>query len=186
MGTGRPDVTEGRPLRPGEFADLFRGFARGADRLEAQRLYAIGEERADLDLWLAGSPRPPSGIGWWKGWLDRVAGLARQGKRVRRVRVVDEPPTDYQQWQLWAGPWHAAAGEEILYLPRSRAERIGLPLDHDWWILDDSRVIIMRYTEAGEPAGDELTDDPGTVAAYRAWRDLAVAHSTAAEQITAA
>ena len=100
--------------------------------------------------------------------------------------MLAEPPTDYQRWEVWAAPWHAQAGEDIRYMPRSIAERIGLSLDHDWWLLDDERLIVMRYTSADEVASKELITDPGSVAPYLKWRDLAVRNATPAGDIAAA
>lgn len=185
MGAGRP-LTEGKILSEDEFADLMRTYERSAFRLEAQPSYAIGEEQAELERFLVGSPRPPAEIPWQKAYLDRIAEQARQGKLRDRVRILDEPPTGYQRWLVWTSPWYVMAGEDIRYLPRSQAEQIGLPLADDFWLLDDSRVILMRFTEGGEPAGDVLITDPGTVAAYRAWRGLAIANAAPAHQIRAA
>ena len=44
----------------------------------------------------------------------------------------------------------------------------------------------MLFTEAGEIDRKELIADPGIVAQYRKWRDLAVRNATPAEQIAAA
>jgi hypothetical protein len=140
--------------------------ARSAFRLETRATYALSYERADFERFLAGSPVPPPEAGWWRPWLEQISKLASEGKRISRVRVLAEPPSDYQRWMLWGNPWHAKAGEQICYLPRSRAERIGLPLVHDWWLLDDERLIDMRFTDAGEIAGKSLITDPGTVASY--------------------
>jgi hypothetical protein len=115
-----------------------------------------------------------------------ISEVTRQGRKIGRVRVLAEPPTDYQRSEIWADPWHARAGEQIRYLPRSRAEQIGLPLDHDWWLLDDERLIDMRFNDAGEITGKALITDPGIVAPYCEWRDLAVRNATPAEQVTAA
>jgi hypothetical protein len=169
-----------------EFNRLLATFGRSAFRLETRAGYVLGYERADLDLFLAGSPVPPPELDWWRPWLEQIARLTREGKSVCRIRVLAEPPSDYQRWELWAAPWHARAGEQISYMPRSRAEQIGLPLDHDWWLLDDERLIITRYTSAGEIDYKELDTTPGIVARYREWRDLAVRNATTAEEIAAA
>lgn len=185
MGAGRP-VAESKILSEDEFADLLSTYRHTAFRFEAQPSYAIGEERAELDRFLAGSPLRPSEVPWRRAYLDRIAGQAQTGKRRTRVRVFDEPPTDYQRWLIWTTRWYTAAGEDIRYLPRSQAERIGLPLEADWWLLDDRLVIFMRFTSAGEMAGDELITDPDAIAFYRTWRDAAIAHASPAEQIRAA
>jgi hypothetical protein len=176
----------GKPLTADQFGDLLRTFKRTAFRLETQPSYAIGVEHADFDLFLAGTPRRPDEIEWFQPWVQQVARLTAQGKRISRIRVQAEPPTDYQRWEQWAGQWNIAAGEDIRYIPRSTAERIGLPLRHDWWLLDDERLIITRFTDAGEIAGKSLITDPATIAPYLTWRDLALRHATPTGQIAAA
>ena len=170
-----------------EFDDLLRSFKRTAFRLEARDAYALDYEREEFGRFLAGTPTPPPELGWWRPWLDQIAQLAREGKTVSRVRVLAEPPSDYQRWMLWAGPWHSAAGEDIRYVSRSRYERqVDLPTEHDWWLLDEERVILMWFTDNGEIEQKVLMDDPGAVSRYIKWRDLAVRNATPAEQIAAA
>jgi len=175
-----------QPITEDEFTEQVRSFGRTAFHLEAQPAYVIDFERPDFDRFLAGDPVPPPDSGLWLPWLERVMRLKAEGKRVGRVRVLEEPPTDYQRWLLWATPWNEAAGEDIRYMPRSRAERIGLPLDHDWWLLDGERVLITWFTADGEIREKVFTDEPGDVARHRAWRDLALAHAGGAEHVAAA
>jgi hypothetical protein len=174
------------PVTEEEFLAMVRGFRRSAFRLETRGTYAPGYEREDFARFLAGAPRPPSEVDWWRPWLDRVGRLTREGKTVSRVRILNEPPSDYERWQLWAARWHAEAGEDIRYLPRSRAERIGLPVDQDWWLLDDERLILMEFAADGDIGPKTLITDDGTVARYRAWRDLAMRNAAPAEEIRAA
>jgi len=175
----------GKPISADEFGDLLRTFERTAFRLEVQPAYAVSAERADLDLYLAGTPRRPDEADWFRPWLEQVRRLTAQGKRISRVRVQADPPTGYQKWERWVGRWNIAAGEDIRYMPSSTAGRIGLPLTADWWLLDDSRLILMQFTGTGEITGRELVTAPAAVAPYRTWRDLAVRHATA-EQTAAA
>ena len=169
-----------------EFSALLRSFERDAFHFEAQPAYALDYEREEFERFLKGRPRAPDEIGWWKPWLDRMRQYAAEGRRVSRVRIVDEPPTDYQRWLLWAVPWHAETGEDIRYMPRSRAERTGLPLDADWWLLDGERVIVTRFTDGGEIREKILITDPNDVGEYEFWRLTAVAHSDHAEHVAAA
>src|ERR1039458_3755484 len=101
--------------------DLLRSFRRSAFRFETRSTYALSYEQADFDRFLAGSPVPPP--------------ATAEGTTVSRVRVLDEPPSDYQRWELWAAPWHSRAGERIAYVSRSKAMRAMLPLwlGGDWW-----------------------------------------------------
>jgi hypothetical protein len=168
-----------------EFDGLLATFRRSAFRLETRDHYALGYERADFEQFLSGSPTPPTEVNWWRPWLEQIRSLTQEGKTISRVRIVADPPSGYQRWELWAARWHAEAGEQISYMPRSRAVSIGLPVDDDWWLLDDERLIIMRFTGAGEIDGKTLITDAGTVARHREWRDLAVRNATAAEEIAA-
>ena len=167
-----------------EFGELLRTFERSAFRLEAQPAYAIGEEQEELERFLAGSPRSPMEIGWWREWLDEAAAATRLGTQLRRVLVIpDSGPPGYQRWLMWADPWYAAAGVEIRYLPQHRAEQVGLPA-HDWYLLDDERLIIMPFTPDGEPGAKELVTD--LIPEYRLWRALAVWYSAPISQTNAA
>lgn len=166
--------------------ELLHSFRRSAFRLETRSAYALTYERADFEQFLAGSPVPPPELGWWQPWLEEIALLTSEGRTVSRVRVVDEPRTDYQKWEMWAAPWHSRAGECIGYITRTSARAIGLPLTHDWWLLDDERVVAMWFTASGEISDRELITEPDAVARFCIWRDLAVRNATPAEEITAA
>jgi hypothetical protein len=174
------------PITEDEFLAAVRGFRSSAFHFEDQPAYLIDIERADLERFLAGDPVLPPDSDLWRPWLERVGRLKAEGKRITRVRILEEPPTDYQRWLLWATPWNEAAGEEIRYMPRSRAEHIGLPLGHDWWLLDDERVLLTYFTPSGEIRQKILSDKPGDVARYRIWRDLAVTHAERADRVIAA
>jgi Family of unknown function (DUF6879) len=175
-----------RRITEGEFGNLLRTFERSAFRLETRDSYALDYERDDFGRFLAGTPVPPPEVGWWQPWLEQIRRQAGQGKLISRVRILAEPPSDYQRWMLWADPWHRAAGEDIRYMTRSHAKRLDLPLGHDWWLLDDRRVIRMWFTEAGEIDRKLLTDDREIIALYLKWRDLAVRNATTAERFAAA
>jgi hypothetical protein len=175
-----------RAITETESSQLLSSFSSSAWRLETRDSYHLDYEAADFEQFLAGQPVAPPEVSWWRPWLDRISAMAQQGKHVGRVRILAEPPTDYQRWELWAARWHADAGEQIGYLGRSQAVALGLPTDHDWWLLDEQAVIVMRFDETGRIAGKELVTDPGIVAQHREWRDLAVRHAIPAEGFTAA
>jgi hypothetical protein len=168
-----------------EFRNAVRSFQRTAFRLEVRDSYKPDYEREAFQRFLAGSPLPPSELDWWQAWLDQVSGWTREGKAIGRVRVLADPPTDYQRWMLWTTPWHASAGEDIRYIRQATVQHTGLPLE-DWWLLDDEQVIVMHFTEDGRPGRKELVTDPEPVARYRTWRAVALRNSFAAERTTAA
>ncbi|SRR6266568_2424357 len=176
----------GAPIAEDEFNGLLRSFGRSAFRLETRDSYALGYEREEFERFLAGTPTPPPEVDWWRPWLEQIARFTREHKRIGRVRILAEPPTDYQRWELWAAAWHTEAGERIRYMPRSRATAIGLPMAHDWWLLDNERLIIMRFTDDGEIDSKTLITDPEEIAPFITWRNLAVRIAIPAEEIAAA
>lgn len=177
-------MTMRQPVTEEQFAGMFRTFRLTASRLETQPAYAMTVERAAFARFLAGAPLPPGELPWWQSWLDDMRELTRRGKRISRVRIVDDPPTDYQRWEMWATRWHLQAGEDIRYLPRAMAGTLGIPAG-DWWLFDDTRLVLMAFTSAGEIDGKTLVTDPEVIAAYQRWRDLAFRHAAPAEAIPA-
>ncbi len=170
----------GKRLTGDDFNNLFGYFTDTAFRLEVQPVYTVAEERQSFEEFLAGEPRPVTEFAFYATWLDRIRTATAQGRRVERVRILEEPPTDYQRWEMWSGQYNLAAGEVIRYISRSRAVEIGLPVIDDWWLFDGRDLAVMRFGEHGEPMGGEVTSDPEIVARHRAWWDLAAQHSTAA------
>lgn len=179
-----------------EYAAQVRGVQDERVHFEAQRQYDIGEEAGDLADWLDAmahhrQPPTPMDLPWWSAYLDRARAMRDRGVRLIRIRVIDEPPTDYQRWGMWAAPWYAAAGEQVLYLTRVRAAQLGLPVllgaipaPCDWDVLDGQRVIITRFF-AGVPVASTLIDDPAVVNDYLRLRDIALAYGTAATPVAA-
>ncbi len=170
-----------RPLTDTDFAETIRTFAKAfthsAFRLELQANYVEAGEDNPIPAFVAGTPQPPSDE--LRDWFEQIAIATRTGKRVQRVRVQTEPPTPYQAWERWLGQWNTAAGEDIRYLTRRQAARIGLlPAagTDDWWLLDDRLLILMHFDAAGTRIGNEITDDPEPIEHAPQLRDLAVRH----------
>lgn len=171
-------MSEGRLIAAAEFDQALRGFSHTAFRLELQRSYLVQEEVDLLAAFLRGEPEPPTTV--YKEWYRQVADHVEQGKRIERVRIQDDPPTDYQRFECWLDTWNRQAGERMRYLTRQQAHDIGLlPAagSDDWWLLDSSRLIKMRFDSQGRPVAYELTEDPTVVVQACMWRDLAVHHS---------
>ena len=90
-------ASEGLIGDPAALNRLFLNFSYTAYRLEVRAAYGVAEEDVPYQKYLAGED---PGTQWLKPWLDLMAEQAQQGKRVRRVRVVDDPPSDYLRWEI--------------------------------------------------------------------------------------
>ena len=167
-------------LTEDEFAEALHSFEHTAFRLELQPAYAEPSERDTLAKFAAGEPEPPTEVPILRHWFARVRSHTQQGKTIERVRVHEDPPTAYQQWERWIAAWNVDAGEAIRYMTRQTAFNIGLlPAagDRDWWLLDSNRLIVMYIDETGFRYRNTLVTDPAAVSQACAWRDLAVQHS---------
>jgi hypothetical protein len=161
------------------FVAELRGIKRSAFRLELQAAYAEPMEAESLQRFASGDPLPPTEVEGLVTWFDHVAALTAAGMTYQRVRVHNDPPTLYQQWERWVGRWNIDAGEDMRYLTRQKGFEIGLlPAagDIDWWLLDNRLLITMEFDAEGRRIRTELTDDQATMEQARAWRDLAVQH----------
>lgn len=170
-------------LSDGEFLGTLLSFEHTAFRLELQRSYAEPNEAPQFAAFLRGDPQPGPDDPVLRDWYRSVAEHTAQGGRMERVRVQEDPPTDYQRFERWLDQWNIPAGEVMRYMTRDRAYEIGLlPAagTADWWLLDSARLIVMRFDAAGHRTVNELITDPETVLQACMWRDLAVHHSVQA------
>lgn len=145
------------------------GFARTAWRWETRRAYGVPHETEDFRRFLRGEPAVPDPA---RPWLATMRALRDEGKSVGRVRVLDDPPTDYQRWLLEDVLDSVEAGEDIRYLTRADAEGLGVSM-RDFWLFD-SRVVGVFHFDGDVSLGMELREDAGEAAAARHIRSLAV------------
>lgn len=164
-----------------EYAGMFAE-CTDAFRMEGERSYRTSPAEAEaLAGFLAGKPEPPSAYPEWQSWLDQVCAWTSVGKTIARVRIIDDPPTDYQRWSLlWCARWHRQAGENIVYLSRQMADDLGIPRG-DWWMFDHQHLVLIAFSATGEVAGKTLVTDPAVIARYRSWRSVAIRHAAMPE-----
>lgn len=169
-----------RTLTEAEWARAITDFEHTAFRLELQPRYDEPGEAEAVQRFVGGDRSLPVDDPEEQAWLAYVEDRTSQGQRIERVRVVEDPPTDYQRWLRWVSQLTVAAGEAQRYLTRARAHEIGLlPAagTEDWWLLDSCRLVVMRFDSHGRRIENELVTDPARVVRACAWRDLAVHHS---------
>jgi hypothetical protein len=163
-------------LRSGSaFTQLFGTVARSARRLESRDRY--GGDREPLQRWLAGEIDEPEPSGVRAAWLAQVRATTATGGRYERVRIVPEPPTDYQRFALRSCRQNVEAGEDIRYLRRERANQLDLPA-HDFWLFDGERLALMYFTADDRLVGAHLIIQPAVVRQHEQWFELACAEAT--------
>lgn len=158
---------------PDAFLRLFSDFSHTAYRLEVRRAYGVLEEDLPYQQYLGGED---PGLDWFQPWLDLMSEQTGQGKRIERVRIVDEPPSDYLRWEIKNTPHNLRAGEDIRYLMRRHAKQLDLP-DYDYWVFDSSLLVLLRFDDHDRYLGFQTTEDTGAVVEHLRWRDAAWHHA---------
>ncbi|WP_344264223.1 DUF6879 family protein [Actinomadura napierensis] len=99
----------------------------------------------------------------WGNWLDIVRGAVARGVRWRRVRIVSEPLSEYMRWEYDCTVENVNAGEDIRWLPRTRAADLLLP-PADCWIFD-YRLIRWNFQRGDDtnPRTYAFSSDPRLV-----------------------
>ncbi|MFF5776169.1 DUF6879 family protein [Streptomyces virginiae] len=119
---------------------------------------------------------------WWRSWLDVVAETTGRGVVMRRLRVVSEPLSDYVRYEYDGTFTNVAAGEDVRWLPRSRARDLLFPA-LDGWVMDEETVILHHFSGEGQWTGPrmEVHHDPALaaqyVSAYEAAWERAIPHA---------
>ncbi|WP_228011421.1 DUF6879 family protein [Nonomuraea phyllanthi] len=160
-------------VSPDEFLDMFRQATSDVFRLELRDRYNVPAER---DRWEAFQARDWPRLDELNAaqrvtWMQLMQEVAEAGRRVERVRVVTEPPSDYIRFELRLNAGNAEAGEDIRYLPRDQARGLDLP-EVDYWLFD-TVAVVLRFNEDDELLGMDLADDLATIESFRAGKAAA-------------
>jgi len=162
-----------------ELQGAFTGFEYTAFRLEGRESYAgTSYDRSRFARWLKGEfPELDPDVPWKR----QVRAATAEGRQFARVRIVSEPWSDYTRYALWQAMQNIAAGEDIRYLSRQRAEAAGLPAglwEHDYWLFDSRLLVVMYYDDATDDLRRcEILDDPAVIVRHNYWRDAAWHHA---------
>jgi len=114
----------------------------------------------------------------WGDHLDVIRAAAARGVTIRRVRVVSEPLSDYLRWEHACTAVNIEAGEDIRWLPRTKAADLMLP-GADCFVFDH-RVVRWNFQrgDGTNPRHYTFSSDPRTI------RDIAAAFEIAWNRAT--
>ncbi|MGH3921597.1 MAG: DUF6879 family protein [Pseudonocardiaceae bacterium] len=164
-----------------QLTELVATTRRDLFRIETLPSYDTAITTSDFRRWLDDEPDPD-----WEArrpWLDLLTRWAEEGRPRRRVRVIHDPPTDYQRYACdWGYRNNVAAGELVRVLDLADQAPPGelRSAPGDWTLIDDGTVVTMRYGHDGQLLGAELLD----VAHVERYRLAAEAVWNAAEPFT--
>lgn len=160
-----------------QFERILKGFERESVHLETRDAYGTTVELPHMAKWAAGEP---DDLAWLQDWCSTLRAHVSMGKSIRRARIVSEPLSDYQRWSYSIAHPMVEAGEDIRWIPRSRASSIAVP-GNDFYLFDDHLVVFLVYSGNGLGTDKVTSTDPHDIALCRAGFDaawkLAVPHN---------
>jgi hypothetical protein len=160
---------------PGQhaFAELLAATTSSVIRFEMRDAY--DETEKGFAEWRATGD---TGAYDWGDHLDIVRAAVARGVTFRRVRVVSEPLSEYMRWEHACTGTNIEAGEDIRWLPRTRAADLLLP-GADCFVFDH-RVIRWNFQngDGTNPRHYTFSSDPRTI------RDITAAFEIAWDRAT--
>jgi hypothetical protein len=164
---------------PGQhtFAELLESTTTSVIRLEMRDSY--DETEQGYAEWKATGG---TGAYDWGDHLEVIRAAVARGVRIRRVRLVSEPLSDYMRWEHACTDVNLKAGEDIRWLPRHQAADLMLP-GADCWVFDH-RVIRWNFQrgDGTNPRIYTFSSDPRTIrditAAFETAWDRAIPHTS--------
>lgn len=156
-----------------EFEGLFRTFSHSAWRLETRQRYASDEATDTYRQFVE-----TGGVEWDQSdpYCELIRSQTMQGKRVERVRIVDQPPTTGQLYLLNNAKRNSRLGEDIRGLWRADVDRLQLPPE-DFWLFDSRRAARLRFDGSDHLVNVELITEPAEIVRYSVIRDAAWHHA---------
>lgn len=157
-----------------ELGEFLAGFRESAFRFEMRDRYNSDVGREPFRKFLAGEPDDYT---WHRSWLEMIRGDRLAGKRWQRVRIVSVPLSDWTRYGIGVARLSVVAGEDIRYLRRDTATRLGLQ-PYDAWLFDSQQLVRLHFDDDDDTfTGAELLTDDEVVQRHRSWRDLAWRHA---------
>jgi Family of unknown function (DUF6879) len=165
-----------------ELGDLLAGFRESAFRFETRDRYNSDVGREAFRKFLAGEP---DDYAWHRSWLEMLRHDRQQGKLWQRVRIVSVPLSDWGRYAIEVAKLSVESGDDIRYLRRETADKLGLA-PYDAWIFDEDQLVHLHFNDIDDTfVGAELVTDGEVVRRHQAWRGLAWQHAQTLDRFVA-
>lgn len=143
---------------PAALSALIDSAQRTLFRLETLPAYDVDSDGSDYERYIRGEPGPDRRAR--DAWHEVLQADLDRGVMTTRVRVIHNPPTDYELYSCEWGYAQNQAYERIGIVDLSGGEGAWLAGAGDFWLADGQRAALMRYDEAGRYLGFVESPDP--------------------------
>ncbi len=153
-----------KKIAPASFLNFFKEAKSSAFRLELLNAYAVAEETEALNQFGKGIKTPSHGFN--HDWISLIEELALRNVKMQRVRLIEEPVSEYLKFEImWGYRLSVPAGEEIRIVdnPSMRSLIKTVPIVKDFWIFDDKTCVFLEYDFMGRFIGLQQLPDEETV-----------------------
>jgi hypothetical protein len=167
---------------PGQhtFAELIEATQTSAIRIEMRDTYDETEQ-GYTEWQQTGDISPGLDNEIWREHFEIVRAAIARGVTMQRVRIISEPVSPYIRWENACTRLNIEAGEDIRWLPRTRAADLMLP-GADCWVFDN-RLVRWNFQrgDSTNPRVYTFSSDPRVIrdivaAFHMAW-DRAIPHA---------
>ncbi|MFI9718372.1 DUF6879 family protein [Streptomyces sp. NPDC052396] len=154
-----------------EWDAKFQDFQVEVWRLKTLPHYLVPEETEDFARFLAGEiPAAP----YDEDWFSLIRSHTASGRAMGRVHIVTRPLSDYLRFAFQYYAYSVKAGEDVRVLDVTDREN-PLPDFQDFWIFDQSTIVLMHFDPDGRPVSRELFE--GDPEPFRQAQRIALAES---------
>lgn len=119
-----------------------------------------GMDGKNLRAWLSGDLAAVEAS--YAGWAESMAAMTARGETFRRVRVVSEPLSDYQQMAVRFSGLAVDAGEQLRWLPRRLVSAVPLP-GNDAFVMDGAAAMFNVLNGNNDKPQPQYSRDPEVV-----------------------
>ena len=156
---------QAEPLSQADFDTLARSYKASAFRMEMLPQYLVDQLNPRYNAFLSGDPVPPPNKSS-EDWVQLIRDAISKGKTMSRVHILPEKLTPYLKYEIeWGYTKNSAAGDDIRIVLPSRCDpTLQKALTQDFWLFDDTVVVLVDYDSQGSfkglrrlPASDDAS-----------------------------
>ncbi|MGI5128713.1 DUF6879 family protein [Pseudonocardia sp. CA-107938] len=164
VGSLLPTTVTRRFTTADELDALCAGIESSFVHLETRDSYGTATESPHWAKWRRGEP---DDLQWCEPYFRTLRAHRVAGRSCRRLRVVSEPMSEYQQWVGSFVEAFVEAGEDNRYISRQRLIDVLLPASGDFYVFDDALALFLHYAGDGTNTAFEVIDESDIVDSCR-------------------